>query len=198
MTTIALYHSVLGVRPGILAAAEVFRTAGYAVRVIDQYEGRVFDDYEEAGAYATAIGYPALMERATRAVVDIDDPLVVAGFSNGAGMAEFVAASRGGVVGSLQFSGALPLGELGLEEWPAETAVQLHYAVDDPFRSDAWITPFVQQVESSGASIETFLDYPTAGHLFTDASLLGEYDKTSADVAFARALAFLDRVAPTA
>lgn len=198
MTTIALYHSVLGVRPGIHAAAEVFRTAGYDVRVIDQYEGRVFDDYKEAGAYAAALGYPALMERATRAVAEIEDPLVVAGFSNGAGMAEFVAASRGGVVGSLQFSGALPLGEFGIEEWPAETAVQLHYAVDDPFRNDTWVTAFVEQVESSGAVIETFLDYPTTGHLFTDASLPGEYDKTSADIAFGRALAFLERVAPTA
>lgn len=197
MTTIALYHSVLGVRPGMLAAADLFRGAGYEVLVVDQYGGRVFDDYEEAGAFAATVGYPALMQRASGAVADVQGPLVVAGFSNGAGMAEFVAASRGGVLGSLQFAGALPLGEFGIQEWPSETAVQLHYAVDDPFRDDDWLTPFVAQVRASGASIETFLDYPIAGHLFTDASMPAEYDKASADIAFARALAFLERVAPS-
>lgn len=196
MSTIAIYHSVLGVRPGIHAAAELFRGAGYLVRVVDQYEGRVFDDYEKAGAFAASLGYPLLMKRATGAVADVDGPLVVAGFSNGAGMAEFVAASRGGVAGSLQFSGALPLGEFGIGEWPSGTAVQLHYAADDPFRDDDWVTPFIEQVTTSGASLETFLDYPTAGHLFTDESLPDEYDKNCADVAFERALAFLDRVAP--
>jgi len=52
MTRIALFHSVLGLRPGVEAAAEVFRAAGHQVRVVDQYDGRVFSDYSEADAFA--------------------------------------------------------------------------------------------------------------------------------------------------
>jgi dienelactone hydrolase len=197
MTTIALYHSVLGVRPGILAAAETLREAGHEVVVVDQYQGRVFDDYAEAGAFAESLGFPALMQMAIAGVEGIAGTFVTAGFSNGAGMAEFVAGSRGsagGVVGSLQFAGALPLQMLELPAWPAGTPVQLHYAANDPFREEGWITEFVGQVQASGAQVETFLDYPVAGHLFTDASLPDEYDRTSADLAFQRALAFLERI----
>src|SRR5512135_3673085 len=52
MTQIALFHSVLGVRAGVHDAAERLRAAGHDVRVVDQYGGRVFDDYRQAGAYA--------------------------------------------------------------------------------------------------------------------------------------------------
>jgi dienelactone hydrolase len=197
MTRIALFHSVLGVRPGVLAAAEVFRDAGHQVRVIDQYDGRVFSDYEEASVFAQSIGYPALMSSALNAVADDDGPFVTAGFSNGAGMAEYVAAARGGrsggVQGSLQFAGALPLELGGLTHWPSDTPVQLHYSVDDPFRNDGWMAPFGDQVRASGSVIETFLDYPGRGHLFTDASLPDEYDEASTALAFDRALEFLSR-----
>lgn len=49
MTDIALFHSVLGVRPGVEDAAERLPAAGHDVLVVDQYQGRVFDDHEEAG-----------------------------------------------------------------------------------------------------------------------------------------------------
>jgi len=58
MTNIALFHSVLGVRPGVAAAADRLRAAGHDVLVVDQYEGRVFDDYDEADEFAQAIGCP--------------------------------------------------------------------------------------------------------------------------------------------
>jgi len=199
MTRIALYHSVLGVRQGVVDAAEAFRDAGHDVLVVDQYDGRSFDDYEEATTFATELGFPfKLMESALAAVADEDGPIVTAGFSNGAGMAEYVAAARGGraggVVGSLHFSGALPLDLLGIAAWPADTSVQLHYTVGDPFRSDDLITPFVGAVRASGNNCEAFLDHPGNGHLFTDSSLPKEFDKDATATAFSRALAFLDRL----
>lgn len=202
MTTIALFHSVLGVRQGIHDAADIFRYAGHDVHVIDQYEGKVFDDYDEAGAHAAAIGYPDLMQAAISAVTALPLPLVAAGFSNGAGHAEYVTAALGGkaagLLGSLQFSGALPLDELGLGEWPADTPVQLHYAADDPFRDEEWITPFVAAVEASGSACEQYLEYPVAGHLFTDKSMTAEFDPDAAGEAFARALEFVERLGRTA
>lgn len=68
MTDIALFHSVLGVRPGIRDAAERLRAEGHKVVVVDQYDGRVFDDYDEAGEFAQSIGYPTLMGLAEEAV----------------------------------------------------------------------------------------------------------------------------------
>src|SRR3954447_7853138 len=91
MTQIALFHSVLGVRPGVLDAADRLRAGGHAVGVVDQYDGRVFDDYEMASAFAEGIGYPALMQRALDEVEHLPDGFIAAGFSNGGGMAEFVA-----------------------------------------------------------------------------------------------------------
>lgn len=62
--------------------------------VVDQYGGRVFDDYEEADEFAQAIGYPTLMGLAAEAVAALSDGFIAAGFSNGGGMAEFVATKR--------------------------------------------------------------------------------------------------------
>ena len=100
---------MLGVRPGVHAAADLLRSHGHAVTVVDQYSGLVFDDYAEADKYATGIGYPSLMKAAANAVRDIPAPFVVAGFSNGGGMAEYVAATTPGVCGALLFSGVMDL-----------------------------------------------------------------------------------------
>ncbi|MDQ2849142.1 MAG: dienelactone hydrolase, partial [Actinomycetota bacterium] len=91
MADIVLFHSVLGVRPGIHEAAHRLRAEGHDVVVVDQYGGRVFDDYEEAGEFADSIGFPALMRIAEDAVNGVPDGFIAAGFSNGGGMAEFVA-----------------------------------------------------------------------------------------------------------
>ncbi|MGH2381878.1 MAG: hypothetical protein ACRDG7_11750 [Candidatus Limnocylindria bacterium] len=95
MTTVALFHSVLGVRPGIDQAAELLRSHGHEIRVVDQYDGTVFDDYDLAGAYVEKVGFPVLMARAVEMTADLPDGFIAIGFSNGGGMAEFVAASGG-------------------------------------------------------------------------------------------------------
>ncbi|WP_286218550.1 dienelactone hydrolase family protein [Paraoerskovia sediminicola] len=188
MTNIALFHSVLGVRAGVHDAADRLRAAGHDVLVVDQYEGRVFDDYEEAGRYAESIGYPALMGLAEAAVRDLPDGFLVAGFSNGGGMAEYVATRRE-VSGVVMLAGALDLAMIGVEAWPAGVPAQIHYTVDDPFRSQAGIDAVVASVRASGASVETF-DYPGRGHLFTDPSLPDEHDPESAELLWSRVLSF--------
>jgi dienelactone hydrolase len=188
MTNIALFHSVLGVRPGVTAAADRLRAAGHDVLVVDQYEGRVFDDYDEADEFARAIGYPTLMGRAAEAVQGLSDGFIAAGFSNGGGMAEFVATVRP-VSGVLMFSGALPLEMIGVDAWPAGVPAQIHYTTEDPFRSQEAIDAVAAQVRAAAAAIEVF-DYPGRGHLFTDASLPREYDEAAADLLWSRVLPF--------
>ena len=195
MTRIALFHSVLGVRPGVVDAADRLRADGHEVLVVDQFDGRVFDDYEVAGRHTDEIGFPELMRRALSAVEELPDGFVAAGFSNGAGMAEYVATQRR-CAGVLLFSGALPPAMLGATGWPAVTPVQLHYTTGDPGRHQDWIDALAADVRQAGAPFELF-DYPGTGHLFTDPSLPAEYDAPAAELLWERALAFCRAVRPT-
>ena len=188
MSQVALFHSVLGVRPGIVDAAQVLRGAGHQVLVVDQYDGEVFDDYDAADAYATSIGYPELMHRAVAAVEDLPDGFVAMGFSNGGGMSEYVATQRQ-VTGVVMLSGALPLQVLGLQAWPAGVPAQIHYTLEDPFRQSGAAESVAASVTAGGAAVEVF-DYPGAGHLFTDASLPGEHQPDEAALLWQRVLAF--------
>jgi dienelactone hydrolase len=190
MACVALFHSALGVRPGIVDAAEHLRRAGHEVLVVDQYEGVVFDSYEEAGAFVQEMGFPELMRRAVAAVEGLDDGFVSAGFSNGGGMAEHVAMVRP-VGGVLMLSGALPLAMLGVEAWPEGVPGQIHYALDDPLRYQSWIDALVERVRAAPADLEVF-DYEGDGHLFTDPSLPAEYDAAAAALLWERVVAFCE------
>jgi dienelactone hydrolase len=193
MTSIALFHSALGVRPGISEAADRLRAAGHQVSVVDQYDGLVFDDYAKGSAYTEQVGFPALMQAALDGVSELPDGFVAAGFSNGAGMAEYVATRRR-CAGLLLFSGALPLNMLGAAPWPTGLPVQIHYSLDDPFRRQEWIDAVAADATHGGGRVETF-DYPGTGHLFTDPSLPTEYDPGATELLWQRALAFLHGLA---
>jgi dienelactone hydrolase len=195
MSQIALFHSVLGVRPGVLDAGERMRAAGHEVLVIDQYDGRAFDDYDQASAYAGAVGYPALMQRALAAVEQLHDGFIAMGFSNGGAMAEYVATRRR-VAGVIMLSGVMPLDMLGASGWPVGVPAQIHYAIDDPFRDQGAIDAVAASIRATGAPLAAF-DYPGKGHLFTDddVSLSDEYDEESAVTLWRRVLDFCS--APT-
>lgn len=188
MPQVALFHSVLGVRPGVDDAAKRLRAAGHEVLVVDQYDGRMFDDYDEAGAYVESIGFPKLMRRAVAAVQGLSDGFVAAGFSNGGGMAEHVATQRP-VAGVLMLSGALPIELAGADAWPAGVPAQIHYTTGDPFRRQDWIDSVAASVGAADAPLEQF-DYPGNGHLFTDPSLPAEYQPDEAALLWRRVLAF--------
>lgn len=189
MTMIALFHSVLGVRPGVEDAATRLRGYGHEVHVIDQYDGQSFEDYTVAAAYVEKLGFPSLMQTALDLTADLPDGFVVAGFSNGAGMAEHVALHRD-VGAAVLFSGALPLSLLGAETWPSGVPAQLHYAAADPNRNQEWVDQFLAAVQSSGASAE-FHEYAVSGHLFTDASRPGEFDAEAAEMMWKHVRNFL-------
>lgn len=192
MADIAIFHSVLGLRPGVLDAARRFTEAGHNVLVVDQYDGEVFDDYPPAMAFAEAIGYPELMARALTAVASLPDGFVVAGFSNGGVMATYVATKRG-VGGVLLFSGAAKLEWVGADAWPARVPAQIHDADGDPYREQDTTDAVAAAVRAAGADVEVFA-YPGDGHLFTDPTLTAEYDEKSAELLWERALAFCARV----
>jgi dienelactone hydrolase len=191
MAHIALFHSILGVRPGELDAARRFTEAGHEVRVVDQYEGEVFDDYDDATAFARTVGYHELVARALAATLDMPDKFIAVGFSNGAVMAEYVALQRP-VAAVVLVSTAVEMAELGAQAWPADVAVQVHHAMDVQWKEPQQMIDFVGQVQVAGADVEVY-DYHAGGHLFTDPSKADEYDEAGAELFFQRALEFCAR-----
>ena len=179
VTEVAIFHSVLGIRRGIDDAAKRLRDTGHDVTVVDQYDGRSFDDYDTADAFVTDIGYPELMRRALDGVQGLSDGFVALGFSNGGGMATHVALHRR-VSRAILCSGALPLEMLGADHWPDGMPVQIHYTADDPFTMVGSVASVMRSVSDAGASVEYF-QYPGRGHLFTDADLVDEFDSVAAE-----------------
>ena len=191
MTTIALFHSVLGVRQGVLDAAERLRQDGHDVLVPDVFDGRTFDDYQPAMTFAwEELGQVELLRRSREAVAGLPDGFVSAGFSLGCVMAVHVALQRK-ASGVLMIAGAVPVSAFGDgSEWPAGLAAQSHSTVGDPWREQEEIDQAVRDVEAGGGTIELF-DYPGSGHLFNDPTLPDEYDPDVTELFWSRALPFV-------
>ncbi|MDA8435906.1 MAG: dienelactone hydrolase family protein [Actinomycetales bacterium] len=191
MTTIALFPSVLGVRPGVLDAAERLRRDGHEVLVADLYDGRTFDDYPPALAFAEEeLGHAELLRRARAAVAGLPDGFVSAGFSLGCVMAVHVATQRP-VSGVLMLAGAIPVSAFGGDAtWPAGVPAQTHSTLADPWREQEAVEQAVRDVEAGGGTLEVF-DYPGTGHLFTDPTLPDEYDPVATETLWSRVLPFV-------
>ncbi|SDT63137.1 dienelactone hydrolase family protein [Jiangella sp. DSM 45060] len=192
MTEIVLFHSVLGLRPGVLQTAEQWRAAGHVVHVPDLYGGAVFDDYDEAFEFLEKYGGQDELLRRTDAAVDgVRPDVVYAGYSNGVISVVHLVTSRPGARGALSFHGSVPVRAVGAELWPSAVPVQVHEAELDPFREDDANREFAETAAASGAEYHYF-GYPgVAAHLFADPSLTGEYDADAAGLMHGRALEFI-------
>src|SRR5215204_982592 len=188
MAEVVLFHSVLGLRPGVIAAADRLRAAGHTIHTPDLFDGEVFDDLDDGQRKEEALGYQEIARRAKEAVAELPAGLVFAGFSLGAVHAELLAASR---------HGAVPVESLseffGVDRWPEGVPVQVHYAALDPWvEADEEVVPLGDDVRGAGAAFEAHA-YPCSGHLFADPAL-PEYDLASSEAMWERVLAFLDRI----
>ncbi|GAB3595782.1 dienelactone hydrolase family protein [Angustibacter peucedani] len=191
MTQIVLFHSVLGLRPGMQDAADRLRADGHEVLVPDLYgDGLTFDEYEPAIAHWQASS-EVVDRRTLEAVADLPDGFVSGGFSAGGGSAVLAAMNRP-VSGVLLFSGVFLPSWLGDDvRWPQGVPAQVHAMVDDPFSDgpEAFAGQR-QEVEAAGGQVEIF-EYPGAAHLFADPSLPAEFDAATADLMWSRVLGFL-------
>jgi len=189
MTTVVIFHSVLGIRQGEIDAAARLTAAGHEAIVPDPFDGRVFDEYDSAIAWSRQLGDGYLEGRALASVAEVSDGFVVAGFSQGSGNAVLVATQRR-VSGVLQLSGLNPLEWFGDDaRWPAGVDSQSHQKVDDPFR-DPVEEQATADVAAAGGTLELY-DYPGAGHLFTDPTLPDEYDAEATELMWSRVLPFV-------
>jgi dienelactone hydrolase len=195
MAEIVLFHSALGLRPGVTSAADRLRKAGHSVHVPDYYDGEVFDDLDDGLRKRDELGVAELLRRAREAVAGLPAGLVFAGFSLGNDPAELLAAERPGARGALLMHGAVPIeafSEFGVERWPEGVPVQVHYAAEDPWVEAEEVAALGDVVRGAGAIFEEH-SYPGSGDRFADPDLQ-EYDRASSEAMWRRALAFLDRV----
>jgi dienelactone hydrolase len=197
MAEVVVFHSVLGLRPGVLGAADRMRAAGHTVHTPDLFEGEVFDDIDDGMRKEESLGYREIARRTEEAVTRLPAGLVFAGFSMGISYAEWLTASRPGALGAVLMHGAVPVEALteyfGVERWPAGVPVQVHYAVDDPWvEVEQEVVPLGEDVRGAGAEFEEYV-YPGSAHLFADPDL-AEYDRASSEAMWERVIAFLDRI----
>jgi dienelactone hydrolase len=192
---VVLFHSALGLRPGVTVAADRLRAAGHTVHAPDYYDGEVFDDLDEGLRKRDALGYVEIVGRARESVTGLPAGLVLAGFSLGAVPAELLAATTPGARGAVLMHGAVSVegfSEFGVERWPEGVPVQVHYAADDPWMEAKEVAGLGDAVRGAGAAFEAHV-YPGSAHLFADPDLPG-YDRVSSEEMWRRVLAFLDRV----
>lgn len=189
MANIVLFHSALGLRPGVQQFADELRKAGHTVTTPDFYKGEIFTDYEAGNKKWFTLGIPNILQQAQATVTEMDSELYFLGFSNGAAVAEFLAATYPKAKGALLLHGALPLEMLQVEAWPAGVPVQLHRNDKDPFRNPDNEAALEGAVKASGAPLEGFL-YEGNTHLFADPDL-PDYNEASAKLLLKRVLDFL-------
>ena len=197
MAEVVLFHSVLGLRPGVIAAADRLRAAGHTVHTPDLYDGETFDELDDGMRKEEALGYREITRRAREAVARLPEGLVFAGFSMGVAHAELLSASRPGVLGAVLMHGAVPVEVLseyfGIDRWPEGVPVQVHYAVSDPWvEAEEEVAPLKAAVTGAGADFEAYT-YPGSGHLFADPDL-PEYDREASEEMWERVLAFLAEI----
>lgn len=189
MARVVLYHSILGLRPAIIEAAERLRVLGHEVSAPDLVDGAVFDRYEDARAHAEALGFPQIFARAAAAARDFGPGAIYMGFSLGAACALGAAARNPGARGCVAAAGVALISDLRAAAWPANVPVQLHFSLVDPGYDREKTQRLAQEVGASGSGFELF-EYGSGGHLFEDPGH-ADYDEGSARLFWERVDAFL-------
>jgi dienelactone hydrolase len=175
MSEIVLFHSALGLRPGVHWFAGRLRTAGHTVHTPDLYGGEVFDDLDEGLAKRDALGMEEVIRRGGVAAPPAE---FFADFSLGAAPAQMLAQTRPGARGALLYHSAIPAEYFG--GWPEGVALQIHTMEDDELGDVD---------DARGLGGELYL-YPGSDHLFLDPDL-PEFDGAAAELVVERSLAFL-------
>ncbi len=195
MAEVVLFHHVQGLTEGVRAFAEELRVGGHTVHTPDLFDGRRPATIDEGVELAQSLGDEVIGERAIRAVADLPEGLVYAGFSFGGATAQRLAQTRPGARGALLYESCMPItGEWAIGPWPDGLPVQIHGMDQDPFFAlEGDIDAARELVEKVGPELAELFVYAGDQHLFTDSSL-PSYDGDAAALVVQRSREFLDRV----
>ncbi|MCW3844260.1 dienelactone hydrolase family protein [Micromonospora yasonensis] len=185
MAHILLLHSVYGLRPAVLAAADRLRAAGHQVSTPDLYGAPPAGTVAEGFALLDKVGRDTVLERARAAVAELPAETVLAGFSMGAGVAGALLAERPAAAGLLLLHGTGGAPESVRPGLP----VQLHLADPDEYEPHDEVEQWREAMTAAGAQLAVYR-YPGPGHLYTDPDL-PDHEALAAALTWERALAFL-------
>lgn len=178
MSEVVLFHSALGLRPGVHWFADRLRAAGHTVHTPDYYDGEVFDSLDDGLAKRDALGPDEILRRGRAAVEPLSPELVYAGFSLGGSPAQMLAQTRPGACGALLYHSAIPVHYFGT--WPEGVPLQIHTMEDDPWGD-------VDDARELPGELHL---YPGSAHLFADPDL-PEFDEAATELVIERTLVFL-------
>ncbi|MFD7660619.1 dienelactone hydrolase family protein [Actinosynnema sp. NPDC059797] len=185
MASIALFHSVLGLRPAELLAAERLRRAGHEVVAPDLFGGETAATLDQGFRLLDRIGWATAVERARQGIADMPDETVLAGVSMGTGVVSDLWPERPATAGVLLLHAAADL--------PAAVRpglrVQLHAAEPDDFAPPERVAALRLAARRADVELEVFR-YPGAGHFYTDPDL-PDHDPAAAELTWRRVLEFL-------
>jgi dienelactone hydrolase len=167
MANIVLFHSMLGLRPVELHAADRLRAAGHEVATPDLYAGLTASTLDEGFQLKDhRIGWVTIEQRAYQAVRDLPGDTVLAGISMGAGVVSALLPRRTDTAGVLLLHGLATIPTTARDGLP----VQLHVAEADEFAPPADVAAWLDAATRTGADAQVFT-YQHAGHFYTDPSL---------------------------
>jgi dienelactone hydrolase len=196
MAEVVLFHHVQGLTDGVREFADALRAGGHTVHTPDLFDGEQAASIDDGIALTRSIGDDVLGDRANRAVADLPDGLVYAGFSFGAGTAQRLAQTRPGARGALLFESCIPItGDWAFGPWPDGVPVQIHGMDKDPFFAlEGDLDAAQELVATVGPELGELFLYPGDQHLFTDSSL-PSYDADATALVVQRSREFLNRLA---
>jgi dienelactone hydrolase len=186
MASLALFHSIHGLRPAVHDMADRFRAHGHRVVTPDLYAAPPAGTIEEGRALAEPIGWDTMLGRAREAVRELPPDAVLAGLSMGTGVVRALLAERPQTAGLLLISGTGG----SYTEVPAGLRAQLHVAdPDDEYAPAADVHRWTAEMTGAHAAFEVFR-YPDVGHLWTDREC-PDHDAPAAELAWQRCAEFL-------
>jgi carboxymethylenebutenolidase len=185
---VVVVHDWYGLHPHVHDYAAELEAAGFAVEVVDLYDGATATDPVRAEELADALdgaSARAAIAEAGRRLRDGGAPAVGAvGFSLGGSLA-LGAAARGDVDAVVGYYATRPTSDAATTGCP----VQLHLAETDEFETPEDVAAYVEALEAAGAPVDTFT-YPGTVHSFANLDVrLG--DPAAAEVARSRSIGFL-------
>ncbi len=190
MAHIALFHSVLGLRPVELLAAERLRRAGHDVVAPDLFGGLVATTLDEGFGLVEQVGWDTVMQRARLALEGMPEDTVLVGVSMGTGVVSGLWPERTGAAGILLLHATA---EVPVNSRPG-LGIQLHAADPDPFAPPERVAAMEMTAKGSAAVLEVFR-YPSAGHFYTDPAS-PDHNAAAAELTWARVVDFLRRHDP--
>lgn len=187
MATVILLHSALGLTSQVRDWAESLETEGHTVHTPDLFAGRTFTDVDSAVDFADGEGgAAAFVPAALTALNQVRGPVVLAGFSLGAAVAQLVAMKEERVRALVLMHSVLAPAWLEVDSWPERLSAQAHFS-----EGDEWVEAdeVAALVEFAGDALEVFT-YPGDGHLFAFDGW-HEYDEDSSHRMYERVSDFL-------